>query len=165
MATKEFFFRSIMIEMFTDKFVQVPNVCALSVICEYTYHIERAIFAFTVSLKEDTGIKQVSRPTYEKLLVCWSLSIVTELQLLEPTLLINYRIAFNVGYIILFYQLYLETKLALYEEKIFTFTMSITVTNKLYTLHNRAFTYSSPESILQNSKPHIRSKETMKQMK
>ena len=54
-------------------------MCALSVICEYTYHIERAIFAFTVSLKEDTGIKQVSRPTYEKLLVCWSLSIVTEL--------------------------------------------------------------------------------------
>lgn len=54
-------------------------MCVFSVILEYTYHLERVIFAFAVSLKEDTGIKQVSRPTYEKLLVHWSLSIVTEL--------------------------------------------------------------------------------------
>ena len=61
-------------------------------------------------------------------------------------------ISYYIDYVILFDQLYLESKPKLYVRKIFTFTMSITITNILYSLHSRAFTYSSPESILWKSR-------------
>lgn len=101
----------------------------------------------TKVLQEDPVNKQVIRPAYIKHLVPKS-NYHRDLNYSYSNLHPSLTIAFLAYYVNLVYQVYLEAKLA-YEGKNFTFTMGITITNKLHILHNRAFTYSSPESVLQ----------------